>query len=122
MAVSGNPQTNVFLKLSTSTFVLFKDVYQYTREILSTSNRYRKNLKTRVIFVICCFDLAIYDLFSFLWEPQNQVTISGGEAKTYFLYIVFCIFSEREGGSRVGGGQKTVKKCSTTTLRTSKKP
>ena len=42
VAVSGNPQPKVVLKLSTSTLGFCKEIYQYTRDIISVNNLYRK--------------------------------------------------------------------------------
>ena len=44
MAVSGNPQPKVVLKLSTSTLGMLKETYQYIREIISVNNLCRKSI------------------------------------------------------------------------------
>ena len=92
MAVCGNPQPKVALNISTSTLGFGKKKYQYTREINSVNNLYRK-LKN--IYNICIY---IYT-YKLIKTNKNVLTLIKHHCfrtTPYVILMFLCVLSIRK--------------------------
>ena len=92
VAVSGNPQSKVVLKLSTITLVFCKDIFQYTREIISVNNLCRAGKLRRSHKGACP---AIFPRAAHLSADLSVVNPAELPDKLFLCFVKLSSFGER---------------------------